>query len=281
MTDGKIYYGDSIWVWTIKNEWFGREGKENFFIKKRRLPPDAYYKPEEVIDVFHTKNIIYYPCHDLPDDTSDLCNTRDFHKVLYSISGDPWTGLNRTLEIASMLGRFSHTYKGIYGMIIDDYSTLISDVVNGKNNSPEPEEMKLIYNALKEYNNLLNLYGCIYTHHLNLNFSQYLPFIDGISLWVRNSQDLINIDNYVSEAMKIFSGKDIYLGLYIYEYSYVSDFEIPLELIKFEFEKAYKYLTEGKIKGFQIMGSYLKSELNSEQCKWISDFIKKKFFLSK
>jgi hypothetical protein len=112
----------------------------------------------------------------------------------------------------------------------------------------------------------------IYTMHFGLDLKAYLPFIDVINLWIWRSIDLVHLDDYIDQCRQLFPNKPINLGLYLHDYGYTLD-TLPLERVQFQFNKAREYLKTGKIEGMSILGSYLKTELKTEQAKWIAECV--------
>ena len=249
------------WCWALSS------GYIEHLSRKRWTLRSVYCSHVELADFFHTRNIVFF--HPGDHQVSLLEHLVDYENVICNI-GDPSTLKDAERQSAKAKGfsRLSIDFPNIVGGIVDDFSTAV------KNARMPVDLMKETYTSLKCSNTSLRLLAVVYTMHLDLDFSAYLPYIDLINLWVWKASDLIDLDKYMEKAKRVFPGKPIHLGLYLYDYGDTCD-TLPLNLIQFQFERARKYLEDGRIEGLHLLGSYLKQELHSEQAQWIADCIAK------
>ncbi len=180
--------------------------------------------------------------------------------------GDPSTLKDADQQAAKAreFSRLSLEFPNVIGGIVDDFSTAV------KGGRMPAELMRETFESLKSANTKLQLMAVVYTMHLDLDFSAYLPCLDIVNLWVWKSSDLPNLDEYLKKAEERFPGKPIHLGLYLYDYGETCD-TLPMSLVKFQLERAREYLRTGRIKGFHLIGSYLKEELRSEPARWLAE----------
>jgi hypothetical protein len=150
------------------------------------------------------------------------------------------------------------------GIILDDFST---HMVDGKT---KPDQLAKAHRQLKARDPRLNLYAVVYTMHFDKDFKPFLPYIDVVSLWVWRSKDLADLDRHLERCRKIFPGKPIVLGLYMYEWA--ANRPMPMDLLQMEFRKARDYARQGLISGYQVLSSYRVEELKSPQALWVRDF---------
>jgi len=182
--------------------------------------------------------------------------------------GDPLTlkDADRQVEKTRAFSRLSQDFHNVVGGIVDDFSTAVAE------GRMPVEMMEQTLAALKSRNASLQLQAVVYTMHFQIDLSPYLPFIDLINLWVWKGSDLRNLDAYVQEAARLFPGKPITLGLYLYDYGETCD-TLPLALVRFQFTRAAAYLEGGLIEGIHVLGSYLREELRTQQAQWVADFL--------
>jgi len=179
----------------------------------------------------------------------------------HSLSGDP----SVTLSEAENLSRLSRDFPNVAGAIIDDFGGLI------KNRGYSPQRLAQIHSALKRDNDNLNLWTVVYAHELDPQFwAPYLPHLDVANLWVWKAEDLPHLDEYLDGCAGIFLGKPIILGCYLRDYPTLSP--VPLELLRFEFERIAAYLEQGRIAGFSILAACLIDQ-HPEQAAWVRDFL--------
>ncbi len=86
------------------------------------------------------------------------------------------------------------------------------------------------------------------------------------------SKDLYDLDQHVERCLRLFPEKPVCLGLYLHGYG-DQNTTLPMDRVRFQFKGAKRYLEEGKIEGIQILGSYLAEEFESEQAKWVAEFV--------
>jgi len=191
----------------------------------------------------------------------------EFRRVVCDITKWRFTEKCRYIALPSedealKLSKLSLEYKNVVGGIIDDMLRL-----------KRVEEVKAAYRALKEYNPHLKLYGVIYTHELeDPKMVDYLPYIDVINLWVwENTKHLKLIDLYIEQCSALCNDKPIIWGLYLYDFP--TKQPMPINLLKFQFEKAVQLIVEERIAGFSILASHLIDHF-PETAYWVRRFIK-------
>jgi hypothetical protein len=162
------------------------------------------------------------------------------------LSGDPAV----TLSEAEKVGRLSRDFRNIAGAIIDDLGGLM------KNHGYSPQRLADIHAALKRHNDKLRLWAVVYAHELDPQFwAPYLSYLDVANLWVWKAENLPRLDEYLDRCAEIFQGKPIILGCYLRDYPTQSP--VPLNLLRFEFERICAYMEDGRISGFSILAACL------------------------
>jgi len=266
----KKLLSDFLWVW------------EGPYIDPLLGP--SIYGLGEASNYFHACNVIYLYG---PNDDVALIKLKPFKKVVCDISKwkfrkgkdlsdlcgsyhDTSPGVSR--DEALNLSKISLKYGNIDGGIIDDLSsTYISQGKMG------PEQLAEVHRSLKAHNPRLKLYSVIYSANLDLDLVPYAPYMDILTLWVwENTRDLLELENYVRRCRKKFPGKPILVGLYLRDYP--TSQAMPMDLLKFEFEKSAKLLDRGEIDGFVILGGFLLDK-HPEQAKWVREFLEERYLV--
>jgi len=166
---------------------------------------------------------------------------------------------------AETVSRLSLTFPNITGAIHDDMKGLV------RRENVTPDQYADIYFALKNHNPNLRLWAVVYTHELNPgDWTGFEPFMDIVNLWVWNAKDLPKLDEDLERCRAMFPDKPIIIGCYLRDYPSVAP--VPMDLLKLQWGKVLRYLHEGKIVGYSILGAVL-IDGHQEQANWIRDFI--------
>jgi hypothetical protein len=237
---------EEVWLWTM-----GPDLNEGW-AKSQKISTQDVCSAEQLIKFYGARQVMYFESR---PHTPEVAK-RFAQAERLVLSSAVFGAKSESLE---SLGPCPN----LAGMIIDDFSSNISRYT--------PASLADAHRRLKARGAHLKLYTVIYTMHFDLDFKPYLPFMDVVSLWVWESKDLGDLDRHLERCRKIFPGKPIVLGLYLYEYPH--DRFVPLDLVQWEFRKARDYARRGLIDGYQVLGSYLAKELQTPQGRWVRDFI--------
>jgi hypothetical protein len=171
---------------------------------------------------------------------------------------------------ARRISQLSCQYPNIVGGIIDDLSMPANfPGIAGK--------MRDLRAALRADNPNLALYGVVYAHHLETDFTAVLPHLDGVNLWVWNPQDLGKMKAFVQRTQEVFASRPILMGLFMHDY--VSDDDgtakqpVPMDLMKLQFETAAALLRDKQVEGIVILGDREIAKYPAE-AEWIRTFIR-------
>jgi hypothetical protein len=168
-------------------------------------------------------------------------------------------------EESRTIARLSRTHPNISGGLHDDMLGGLRD------EKITPSQYATVHDALKE-NPKLKLWGIVYTHELDASaWAPFIPFIDVVNLWNWRAKDLVNLDRDITRCREIFPGKPVNLGCYLRDYP--ESRAMPMDLLKQQWEHIPKYLADGKITGFSILGAYLIDQ-HPEQASWVRNFIR-------
>ena len=166
---------------------------------------------------------------------------------------------------AEHVSRLSVAYPNVTGAIHDDMKGLI------QREGYKPKQYAEIYYALKSANPKLRLWAVVYTHELTDEYwTDFSPFMDIVNLWIWEAANLRGLDNGIALCRQVFPDKPIIMGCYLRDYPTQSP--VPMELLKFQWERVLHYLEEGIIDGYAILGTVL-IDGHQEQARWVRDFI--------
>ena len=173
-------------------------------------------------------------------------------------------------EEAELLSRFSLEYPNIIGGVVDDM------IMNyGKNYSLK--EYRAVYEALHKYNPDLELYSVVYAWELDLEerIKAVSECIDHVILWFWSKTELVDFDVTLERCRKLFRGKPIMLGIFMFDYGASCLPNSPVTM-NYHLEKARRALGEGKISDIVILGDR-EIEKCPETAKFIREYLQKEF----
>ena len=246
---------ENTWIWGGPTPFWGGSDK-----------PDCAVDGAEWFDL---ENIIYMYG---PTDEQAIALHKSAKKLicqLSSINRSPGVVCGSDAETAELLSELSLKYPNIKGGMIDD-------LVGNYGRNLSLKEVKTIYSNLKKHNESLKLYSVVYTHELNSPFLSVIePYVDAVNLWVGLNYQLPSLDLDIEKCRAAFPGKEIMLGIFIYDY-FASANPNSFEFLDIELKRARKYLEEGKIHDIVLMGDREVTKCPAE-CEFVRDFFQKEF----
>ena len=284
---------DKVWVWA---------GPGN------SLGPSVYGLGETAA-YFGAKNVCAMWLPDTTQPGAALNTLTGFRRVIWDVTCTRWQGKicriegedtdrigffegaswshgrgHESKEEAARIGKLSKTYPNIAGAILD-YS-----FGGFASRGGTPQDLKEIHDALKAENPTLELRWMNFTNDLDEKWSDYLPYVDVISLWEPSPDNLENLEESVDRCARVFAGKPIVLGLFLVNYwarrmkpgetdkwqQHVDWALRPLaeDELQSQFETAARLLDGGKIAGISILAEALVDKF-PETAEWVRAFLKK------
>ena len=150
------------------------------------------------------------------------------------------------------------------------------DIIGNYGRNLSLKDVKTIYANLKKHNPDLQLYSVVYTHELDSPFIPFIePYVDAVNLWVGLNYNLPNLDLDIEKCRAAFPGKEIMLGIFIYDY-FASANPNSFEFLDIMLKRAKKYLSEGKISDIVLMGDREVAKCQPE-CDFVRDFLQNDF----
>lgn len=174
--------------------------------------------------------------------------------------------VERKKREARKVSQLSKIYPNITGAFDDDLIGII------KRDNITPEQYYSVHQELKSINPKLEHWIVIYSNQLiKEDLLPYKDTFDVISLWIWESKDIVNLDKYIEQCREIFPDKPINLGYYLFDYNTLK--EIPINLLKHQWNLVAKYVNDDIIHGYSLLGGFL-IDFHPEHAKWVRDFIK-------
>jgi hypothetical protein len=167
-------------------------------------------------------------------------------------------------EEAAHLSQLSLSYPNIKGGFHDDMLGLL------RREGYTPEQYGTISGALKSHNPKLQLWGVVYAHELDEDWSGLLPYIDVVNLWVWESKHLTLLDKYVQHCQEVFPGKPINMGCYLRDYTLRR--AVPMNLLKHQWNRVLEGVDAGILAGYSILAAVL-IDVHEKEARWVRDFI--------
>ena len=163
------------------------------------------------------------------------------NNIKWSVLGDastplPEDRLGNTNDVIAVAQKSAN----ITGGIVDDFF------------SPKRME-RFTPEVLKEMKEALNAKGldfwCVlYDENLDLDLGKYLDCFDGISFWIWESRNIVNMETYLEKLFALAGDKPVMLGMYLWDYSRARC-EIDSELFEMQLKRYFNLILDKKIEG--------------------------------
>ena len=186
--------------------------------------------------------------------TTEQCNSQPY------VDADP-----KTIRLeAENVSQLSTTYRNITGAFHDDMWHFVKKGKFG------PSDYRVIRSSLASKNSALRLWVVVYTNELDEDWTPFSPFMDVVNLWVWGAENIVHLDSYMTRCREVFPGKPINLGCYLRDYPTKSP--LPMDMLRFQWERVLKFVQSGAIAGYSILGTWL-IDTHQDQARWVRDFI--------
>ena len=256
---GPAVIRDLIWVWG--NPGMTEPGDHT-------LDTYAQASPAQRARLLGAPNIIMAG-NGLPNDdklaerlTQDVLGLK---RIVWEIAADgdggpPFVYDKRMAQVRGLVD----TYPKIEAVLLDDMSTV------GIDKGFKPEHIRQIRALLPGKYRKVAIWGVVYTMSLNREgINGYIKELDVISLWVWHAKDVVKLGEYVAHCERLFPGKPIVLGLYLYDYG--DGRRIPMELLETQCKTALELAHARRIQGIV----FLTINNDPEAVGWAADWVRR------
>lgn len=224
---------DKLWVWGGPTPEWGGSMADDTLVRGA-----AYFNSENGVYVYGSTDPKMLGIHS------------NFKKLLCQVNSNCRTaGAQGNLNDesnAELLSKLSLDFPNVKGAMCDDM------FVHSRR-CCLPDKFKRCYDGLKKYNDRLKMYGVVYTHELEKDFSLIQPYIDVVNLWIWNMDDILDYDNAVNKCMEQFPGKKILQGIFLHDYGFANS-GVPANLLIYQLDKVREYMAAGVVEGVVILG---------------------------
>jgi hypothetical protein len=110
-----------------------------------------------------------------------------------------------------------------------------------------PEVLKEIKSALNAKG--LDFWCVLYDENLNLDLEKYMDCFDGVSFWIWESKNIVNMEAYLEKVFQLTAGKPLMCGVYTWDFSGRASCEIPDEVFEKQLKHYFKLILEKKLEG--------------------------------
>lgn len=158
----------------------------------------------------------------------------------------------------------------ITGVMLDDFfgsdpSSQESDVA-----ALAPDQMRKLRGQLTMGGRRLNLWAVLYEHQLEKPLAPYLPFLDFVSFWTWDADQLPSLENHLHRLEQAAPACGKVLGCYLWDYPKKQP--LPLDRMRHQCQVGLDWLRKGRIQGMIFLASCI-CDLELEAVEWTRDWI--------
>ena len=228
--------------------WGHLEGSHNEVIADCKMTPEEYAEEYGIKNAF----IVSYAGNIQPPFDDYAKRFSVLNEVKWSVLGDattdlPDSDLGSTEDILAVLNPESN----ITGGIVDDFFS-----VEDRLKKYTPEVLKKIKKKLNDAG--LDFWCVLYNIQIDWDLEKYMDCFDGITFWVWESRNIVNIEEYFAKLKKITKDNKVMLGMYQWDYSIPNGGE-PMDIGLYEKQIKYYFdlLKKKEIDGIIFCSSTL------------------------
>ena len=250
---------DTLW------NWGHLEGSHN---KVTEL--DCSMTPEQFAEEYGIRNafIVSYggniqpPYNDLAKRLSPL------KEIKWSVLGDASTPMpDAELGFTEDILAVSGDAPNITGGVVDDFFS------PRRMERFTPEVLKKIKKALNDKG--LDFWCVLYNSQLDLDLAPYMECFDGVTFWIWECKDIVNMDEYLEKLFKITGDKPVMGGIYLRDYCKVPAEPMDMTLFEKQLSKYFDLIEEKKFAGAVFCSSTI-GDADLETNKLLKEYIAKR-----
>lgn len=254
---------DDIWLYPDTR---GMEGRVPYGCRSRITPAEAAF-------ILDTPNVLMIQCDGEPapfskDAIGYMESFCAMDRVLWGSAG---SGGFRVGNEEEFICQLAEKYPNITGVFMDDITSTYRKIPDEKERQEKCVGMlREVKENLRKACRPLETYITWYWHEDP--YPGMMEYVDGISLWTWNSDELIHLKERFEAVEEKYKGKKILLGIYMYDF--YNRKPVPNDLMELQCNYALELLKQGRIAGMifeanSVMGVRLPSEL------WLREWVDK------
>ncbi len=247
---------DKLW------NWGHLEGSHNKYCKV-----ECNMSPEQFAEEYGIRNsfIVSYGGNIQPPFCDLAKRMSSLNQIKWSVIGDstsplPEAELGNTEDVIET----AKCVNNITGGVVDDFF------------APErverftPEVLSKMKSELNK--NDLDFWCVLYNHELDDKFIPYFECFDGISFWIWECKDIVNMDEYLEKVFKLANGKKVMLGVYLWDFCYANNCPMDETLYRKQLSRYFDLLEKGKIEGIIVCSNTL-GDADLDTCRILKEYI--------
>ena len=231
---------------------------------------DCSMTPEEFAEEYGIRNafMVSYGGNICPpfDKLAERFSCLD--NIKWSVIGDassplPEDRLGNTLDVINA----AQIASNISGGVVDDFFS------KKRMERFTPEVLKEIKVALNAKG--LDFWCVLYDSNLDMDLEKYMDCFDGISFWIWESKNIVNMEEYLEKVFKLAKNKPLMFGMYLWDYSANARHEMDSEVFEKQLKRYFELLLDKKIEGVIFCSSTIgdaELETNKILKKYIAEY---------
>lgn len=139
------------------------------------------------------------------------------------------------------------------GYFLDDFFHLSSNPQSDNNSTKAAAaalsigELEQLYQETLDYKRRLDLSVVLYTHQLHPSIQPAMKYVDVVSLWIWNGNDIQKIDENFKKYRSLVPDKPTLLGIYMWDFG--GKKELDQDFMVKQLDYAHRLYKEGQIEG--------------------------------
>lgn len=232
---------DKFWLFGV------RPGQDNYLLNQPRLR-GSRVTPAEAALYLDVPNMIMVNCEGIPVPFTTEAEHYAFtftpmKKVLWSSTG---SGGFRNGNEEEYIVSLAERYDNICGTFMDDFFGKFAKLPEPERTDKAESLLKSIRQGLSKAKRPMDLYVVWYTRETEVDHRLF-QYIDGITLWTWNSDELPLLEERYKKLEENFPDKKKLLGVYLYDFSQRKS--IPQNLMELQCDLGLKLMQEGRLDG--------------------------------
>jgi hypothetical protein len=240
---------DSLWLWGTK---------VNVLSEHYRLPPSTM-TIRAGLDALGIDRAMM--CGHLPPTKGEYLHVAHCRSLLWEMSFDEGFSFERPL---APIVRLHRRHRNVLGVLLDDFST--TEI----NRGAKPELLGRLRAAMPDP---MQLWIVVYSMSLGIpDLDRYLEYVDGVSFWIWEPENLPNMTSYVARCHELSGHKPMVVGLYFYDFS--KDRPLTNDRMAAQTETAANLVATGECQGICFLSSSV-MDVGLESVEWTKRWIRR------
>jgi hypothetical protein len=234
---------DRLWMWGHDSGFY--DGPNNVY----NIPLSPHISMPDAIKSMGIPNLCVI--RDGIPDAEYINQFREVKRIAWALA----MGSNKSYQtLKNFVFGLRDTMPNLMGYFLDDSFRFNANSPFDKNSAKETapaalslKELKQLHEETLAYKRRLDLALTLYTHQLYPSIQQAVQYIDVVSLWTWNGDDLQHIEDNFKKYRSLVPDKPTLLGIYMWDFGGKKEIDQDLMIKQLDF--AYRLYKEGQIEG--------------------------------